>query len=303
MARRIGLTGASFALVCAACSTTPNAGRPPAPAPPPVTAKHDSIVRATTRHWELHRGTGTWRYRIASNATVVLAGDSTAPSAPIHTAAIYSLDLDPVAVGSGLRIAGRVDSLVMTTGGRVPSRLADSTTAFTAQYDSSSGLTNVATGAGERPTCAGGVNPVVAAGLALFVSAPANVEKGTVWHDSTSSTTCRGNVAIVSKLLRTFELVDTATWNGESVLHVNVTAASSIAGQGLASAAGDSISVAGTGTSSGILLIDPTSLMPVSWTTTSTATVTVHSRQTTLPFQQQVTETVTLLEHHASAQP
>ncbi len=302
MTRRIGLVGAALALVGVACSTAPNVAKPPAPAP--VAAKHDSVAQAATRRWALQRGTGSWRYRIESNATVVLAGDSTAPSAPIHSAAIYSLGVDTAGVSGGFRIAGRVDSLVLSTGGRVPSRPADSTVKeFTAQIDSTSGLTNVAMSGTERSTCVGGVNPFVASGLALFVSAPATVEQGAVWHDSTSTTTCRGNVAIVSKLQRTFELVDSATWNGQAVLRVKVSATSAIAGQGLASAAGDSISLAGTGTSSGTLLIDPTSLMPVSLTTTGNTAVTVHSRQTTLPFTQQVTETVTLLEHRGPGQP
>ena len=302
MPRLIGLLGAPFALMCVACSTAPHVAKPPAPAP--VAAKHDSTVRAPARHWALQRGTGSWRYRIESNATVVLAGDSTAPSAPIHSSGIYSLGVDTVGVSGGFRITGRVDSLVLAAGGRVPSRPADSTASeFTAQIDSTSGLTNVTMSGAERSMCDGGVNPVVAAGLALFVSAPTNVQQGTVWHDSTSMTTCRGNVAVVSKLQRTFELVDTTTRNGQSVLRVNVTATSAIAGQGLASAAGDSISVTGTGMSSGTLLIDPTSLMPVSSTTTGTTAVTVRSRQTTLPFKQEVTETVTLLEHHGPSEP
>lgn len=302
MIHRIGFIGAPVALTCIACSTSPNVTKPSAPAP--VAAKHDSTVRAAAREWKLQRGTGSWRYRIEANATVELAGDSGQTSAPIHSTAIYSLAVDTAGGSAGFRITGRVDSMALSAGGRVPRRPADSTASeFTAQLGSTSGLTDVAMGGGERAACAGGVDPFVAAGLALFVAAPANVQQGAVWHDSTSTTTCRGNVAVVSKLQRTFELADTAMWNGQSVLRVNVTATSAIAGQGLASAAGDSISVSGTGTSSGTLLIDPTSLMPVSSTTKSESAVTVHSRQTTLPFKQQVTETATLLEHHGPAEP
>ncbi|MGH7647182.1 MAG: hypothetical protein ACREND_03620 [Gemmatimonadaceae bacterium] len=302
MIRRIGFVGAPAALMCIACSTAPNVAKPSAPAP--VAAKHDSTVRPAAREWTLRRGTGSWRYRIESNATVVLASDSTQPSAPIRSTAIYSLGVDTIGGGAGFRITGRVDSMTLSAGGRVPSRPPDSTASeFSAQLDTVSGLTDVAMGGAERAACAGGVDPFVAAGLALFVSAPPNVQQGAVWRDSTATTTCRGNVAVVSKLQRTFELVDTAAWNGQSVLRVNVTATSAIAGEGLASAAGDSISVSGTGTSKGTLLIDPASLMPVSSTTTGTSAVTVHSRQTTLPFKQQVTETVTLLEHHAPGEP
>jgi len=42
------------------------------------------------------------------NATVVLASDSTSPSAPIHSMAIYSLAIDSMN-GAGYRIVGRVD--------------------------------------------------------------------------------------------------------------------------------------------------------------------------------------------------
>lgn len=283
------------ALFCIACSTPPNVARPPAPPPAPV--KRDSVAPPPVREWAVHRATGTWRFKVESNATVVLASDSTSPAAPIHSVAIYSLSVDS-ADASGYRIAGRVDSAILSTGGRVPARPVDSTAPeFSAQIDSLSGLTNVAMNGGDRPTCAGGVTPFVAGGLTLFVTVPSRLQQGAVWHDSTTTTTCRGNVAVVSKLNRAFQFSDTTTWNGESVLRVKVTATSTIEGQGLASAAGDSIWVSGNGTSSGTLLLDPTSMMPVSSTMTGNSDVTVRSRQTTLPFKQQVADTATMLDH------
>jgi len=283
------------ALFCIACSTPPNVARPPAPPPAPV--KRDSVAPPPVRAWAVHRATGTWRFKVESNAMVVLASDSTSPAAPIHSVAIYSLSVDS-ADASGYRIAGRVDSAILSTGGRVPARPVDSTAPeFSAQIDSLSGLTNVAMNGGDRPTCAGGVTPFVAGGLTLFVTVPSRLQQGAVWHDSTTTTTCRGNVAVVSKLNRAFQFSDTTTWNGESVLRVKVTATSTIEGQGLASAAGDSIWVSGTGTSSGTLLLDPTSMMPVSSTMTGNSDVTVRSRQTTLPFKQQVADTATMLDH------
>lgn len=302
MGCRIAFAVAPVALMCVACSTTPNVAKPTAPTP--VVPKLDSTAPPVARSWVLNRSGGSWRYRVESNATVMLAGDSTAPSAPIHSIAMYTLGVDTAGSVGEFRVTGRVDSVVLVTGGRVPTRPPDSTVStFTAQLDTASGLTNVAMGGDERPSCAGGVNPFVAAGLALFVSAPAHVQLGAVWHDSSSTTTCRGNVAVVSTLQRTFQLADTATWNGEAVLRVKVTSTSTIAGEGLASAAGDSISVSGNGTSSGTMLIDPTSLMPVSSNTTGTLAITVHSRQTTLPFKQEVTQAVTLLEHRGASEP
>jgi hypothetical protein len=297
MSRPMALAGVGAALLFIACTTPPNVARPPAPPPAPV--KRDSVAPPPAREWAIHRATGTWRFKVESNATVVLASDSTSPAAPIHSMAIYSLSVDS-ADASGYRIAGRVDSAMLSTGGRVPARPVDSTVSeFSAQIDSLSGLTNEAMNSGERPTCAGGVTPVVAAALTLFVTVPSRVQQGAVWHDSTTTTTCRGTVAVVSKLDRTFQLSDTTTWNGQSVLRVNVTATSTIEGQGLASAAGDSIWVSGTGTSSGMLLLDPTSMMPVSSTMTGNSDVTVRSLQTTLPFKQQVADTATMLDHRA----
>ena len=297
MSRPMALAGVGGALLCMACSTPPNVAKPAAPPPTPV--KRDSVAPPPAREWAVHRATGTWRFKVESNATVVLASDSTSPAAPIHSMAIYSLSIDS-AGASGYRIAGRVDSAILSTGGRVPARPVDSTAAeFSAHVDSLSGLTSVAMKGGDRPTCAGGITPFVAAGLTLFVTVPSRLQQGAVWHDSTTTTTCRGTVAVVSKLNRAFQFSDTTTWNGQSVLRVNVTATSTIEGLGLASAAGDSIWVSGTGTSSGTLLLDPTSMMPVSSMMTGTSDVTVRSRQTTLPFKQQVADTVTMLDHRA----
>ena len=293
----MALAGVGGALLCIACSTPPNVAKPAAPPPTPV--KRDSVAPPPAREWAVHRATGTWRFKVESNATVVLASDSTSPAAPIHSMAIYSLSIDS-AGASGYRIAGRVDSAILSTGGRVPARPVDSTASeFSAHVDSLSGLTSVAMKGGDRPTCAGGITPFVAAGLTLFVTVPSRLQQGAVWHDSTTTTTCRGTVAVVSKLNRAFQFSDTTTWNGQSVLRVNVTATSTIEGLGLASAAGDSIWVSGTGTSSGTLLLDPTSMMPVSSIMTGTSDVTVRSRQTTLPFKQQVADTVTMLDHRA----
>ena len=297
MSRPMALAGVGGALLCIACSTPPNVAKPAAPPPTPV--KRDSVAPPPAREWAVHRATGTWRFKVESNATVVLASDSTSPAAPIHSMAIYSLSIDS-AGASGYRIAGRVDSAILSTGGRVPARPVDSTASeFSAHVDSLSGLTSVAMKGGDRPTCAGGITPFVAAGLTLFVTVPSRLQQGAVWHDSTTTTTCRGTVAVVSKLNRAFQFSDTTTWNGQSVLRVNVTATSTIEGLGLASAAGDSIWVSGTGTSSGTLLLDPTSMMPVSSMMTGTSDVTVRSRQTTLPFKQQVADTVTMLDHRA----
>jgi len=299
MRRPIAAGFASFAMLCIGCSTAPKVARPPAPVP--VAAKRDSATRPPAREWTTRRGTGTWRYRVETSATVVLTGDSA--SAPIHSLAIYSLTIDTSGAGTGTtyRVAGRVDSSALATGGQVPPRPVDSTAAaFSAELDSAAGLTNVAMSGGQQSPCAGGVSPLVAAGLTLFVSAPSRLQQGAIWHDSTATTTCRGNVAVISKLQRTFELADTATWNAQMVLRLNVTGTSTFSGQGLASAAGDSIAISGTGTSSGTLLLDPTSMMPVSSTMTGNSVVTVRTRQATLPFKQSLTETVTMIEHRPS---
>lgn len=300
MGRPIRWVGAAVAMTCIACSTTPNVAKPPAPVPTP--AKRDSsAARPPAREWTIRRGTGTWRYKLQGYATVLLSSDSSSPAAPIRSTAVYSLSIDSSA-GGGYRITGSVDSSTLTAGGRVPARPVDSiASTFSAAIDSASGLTNVTMSGGERATCAGGVTPFVAAGLTLFVSTPARVQHGAVWHDSTSTTTCRGTVAVVSTLDRTFQLDDTTTWNGQSVLRVNVTATSTLDGQGVASAAGDSIWVNGTGTSSGMLLLDPMTMMPVWSTMTGTAAITVRTRETTLPFTQHVADTTTMLDYRPGA--
>ena len=297
MGRQIGLAGGALAVMCIACSTAPNVAKAPAPAPTPA-KRESTTVRPAVREWTIRRATGSWRYKLEGNATVVLASDSSTPAAPIHTMAVYSLTVDSTGGGPAYSITGRVDSSTLTAGGRVPPRPADSTlTTFSARLDSAAGLTDVALGGGARATCAGGVTPTVAAGLTLLVSTPSHLQQGAVWHDSTSTTTCRGPVAVVSKVARTFQLVDTATWNGQSVLRVNVTSTSTVDGQGLASAAGDSIWVTGTGTSSGTLLLDPLGMMPVWSTMTGNSAITVRSHETTLPFKQQVTDTTTMLDY------
>jgi len=52
------------------------------------------------------------------------------------------------------------------------------------------------------------------------------------------------------------------------------------------------------------MLLDPTSMMLVSSTMTGNSAVTVRSRQTSLPFKQQVADTAVMLDHRiGSSEP
>lgn len=279
------------ALVAYACSSGGVA--PPRTATPP--SPRDSASTAASHEWLVRRDTGRWRYRVQTDARVTLTADTSAPTAPIRSIAIYTITVDRTP--DGLRITGTVDSTALSAGGRVPQRTADPTKAtFGARLDSVAGLSALTMDSAHVPSCVGGLDPVVADVRSLFFTIPARVHSGATWQDSTTIITCRGSVPVASTVRRSYTAGDTTSWNGRHALRVNIRSESTLEGSGVTSAAGDSIRVRGSGTSSGLLLIDPGTAMPLTTTLTGRASVTVTSRQTSLPFDQKVTEGVTLLD-------
>lgn len=281
--------------IIAACSS---GGVVPArtPVAPVVRA---SAARPTVRASMVHHRAGSWRYRVQTDAIVTLTGDTTAPAAPLRRVAIYHVSLDTAA--GGFRITGQVDSTLLTVGGKVPARPTDTLKpAFSAHLDST-GLTDLSGTAGAPGPCRGGLDPAVASVQGLFIALPSRLTPGASWQDSTSTVTCRGSIPVTSTVHRTYTVVDSASWNGHATIRLNVATTSTLTGSGLASDAGDSISVHGTGTSSGSLMMDPETAMPLSTTVTGQSAVSVINRRTTLAFDQRVTETITLLDYPPAA--
>lgn len=223
-----------------------------------------------------------------------MSGDTSTSAAPLRNVTVYHVTIDTAA--GGFRIAGAVDSTALTAGGNVPARTADtSKSTFSAHLDTLGDLTALTATGGAPASCSAGLDPVVAGAQVLFVTLPARLEPGMSWQDSTTTVTCRGSVPVTSVLRRTYTVADSTSLDGQPAVRVDIATASTLAGAGLASAAGDSISVRGSGTATGALVIDAETAMPLSGTISGHSMITVTSRHTTLPFDQRTTSTITLL--------
>jgi hypothetical protein len=141
--------------------------------------------------------------------------------------------------------------------------------------------------------CTGGTEPVIAAVQSLFVRTPPTMEIGTTWQDTVSTVTCRGDVPITSTAVRRYRVVANTTWNSRPALQVERTGTTTLSSPDSGSIA-SRVTVAGTGTSTGALYVDPGTGILLDARSEHHATLTVTTGRSTHPFRQDATEIVTL---------
>jgi hypothetical protein len=272
-----------------------------------VGRRPDSAAAAATpavARWVPRREAGTWRYELRTEATVGLTSDSAAQHVPVASTTLYTITVTPA--GDRFRLAGQVDSTAVQAGSRVPPpQHPDSTRpAFRAELLPDGTL--AALQSTTPAPCAGGTEPVVAAVQSLFVRLPTTLAVGATWQDTVATVTCRGDLPITSTAVRRYRLVGPTTWNGRPALEVERTGTMALASPTdtskdtsttSTSAAGTNtnrMSVTGTGTSTTTLQIDPATGLLLSSRGEHHATLTVTAGRSTLPFQQDAIETITL---------
>lgn len=273
-------------LACA--STAPPTAVHPAAAPTPAAAV------ATPSGVVVRVEPGARRYEVRTSATVVLQSDTgVGASAPLRSVAVYSFVID--STPDGLHVSGQLDSIAMSTGGRVRNTPSApwSPVPFTARLLPRGTLTDLASSVHGDSLCAAALDPRIAQVASLFPMLPDTVRPGATWQDSVSVTTCRGSVPVQTSTVRRYEVDAPAGSPYGHAIPLHVTATSRMAGQAMSG--GDTISVAGDGTSTTETLIDSATGALVRSVSQSSATVTVRSRHAQYPFRQEAADTIELL--------
>lgn len=280
-----------LATLAAGCTTAAPPARAPREQPAPMHADTVAPARAA-RQWTPRRIAGTNRYEVRSSTTVSLTSDSAATPAPIETRAVYTVTL--TGTGALLALSGSLDSLAIHTGGRVPTPapIARLPVLLSGQLDDAGHLSGLT--AATKASCAGGLDPAVALAAALFPAVP-TVHVGSAWQDTVVTVTCRGNLALRTVTSSSYRVAADTTVRGRPALEVILTAAMNTAsdttGQGSAAAG---VSISGSGTAQRTAYVDAATGLLLHLSGTSQSTITVRTRTTTLPFRQDVTETIDL---------
>jgi hypothetical protein len=227
-----------------------------------------------------------FQYEIRTEATIRLDTDTARQERPVEQALLYTVQLAPQ--GQSLRITSVVDSLssreqhtlaspdsaafrnpwhgVVTTLGRVSPTQPD-------------------TGAC-RPDRQVPLQPI----HEILISHPETMTAGTQWKDTTTTLTCRGNVAVSTTSINSYHVDGADNHRGTPTLRITRSSELSIRGSGRES--GRSVSLAGGGGGTTTLHLDQTSGMVISSNGETRSVITIRTLTGEIPFRQQVRQEV-----------
>lgn len=294
IARQLSICGLCVVLAAAGCTLSP----PPA-TPTPTSAQEDSTSSPanTAASWRPRLSAGSWRYELLSTATVTLTGDPSASALPISRTTVYTVSIaptrEPVSSSVPFEVVGSVDSVAVTTPGRIPTPTAGSDIRphFRAELGSDGRVVNLTSNA--TTACQAAVDPLSAAALTLFVTLPPALSVGASWKDTLSTVTCRGRMAVITTAIRQYKVVtDTVLGRRPALLLRRM---DSLDVRNRADTASGQMTAAGTGSAAFLLYVDPASGMLLNATGESHTEILVIAGDTRYPFREDAKQTIALL--------
>ena len=167
------------------------------------------------------------------------------------------LQLEAIASGSALHLAGQVDSLVVT-----PSRLSQAGSGyvrllFPLRFTAlllPNGHATIRAGADSSGGCWSEARTVLDPLHAVFPAVPSPLREGTRWRDSVEITTCRLGIAVRVREVRDLVLERIVSEGGLRLGTVSYTAVAEASGA--RTERGGSVTYQGTGESRGTLILD-----------------------------------------------
>jgi hypothetical protein len=198
--------------VVAGCT---HGGAPPGGAPKKAAAvaprgadsSHAPAAAARVRFAE-----GAAAYRVASKATIAVAGDSAAHPDTVSTATVVRYDARWT--GDGLAVTGSVTRPGAGAGpGAGPEPVA-----FSATVDTATAAVRMT---GDSARCPSPNGAVLAVARDFFAGVPRSLAPGAAWTDTVMTVTCRGDIPVTTTAVRHF----TVTVDGPVILVAHTTAA------------------------------------------------------------------------------
>ncbi|HEU4628570.1 MAG TPA: hypothetical protein VFS08_02465 [Gemmatimonadaceae bacterium] len=253
-----------LAAIAAACGprveprTTPVPPARPAPPPEPVIPETAPTFRYAA---------GESAYLLETRAVIEVAGDTTAGQDTLTRTLRVRYELD----GDGLarQLTGVIDSLAVTSGGRVPAPADSARLPVRFEGVLQDGRVTLApipvlppptpmAPTPTEPVPPGECSPeatLVGAARALFPSFPLPLGEGARWSDTVVTTTCRAGVRLTTTTVHHYTVDGATTYAGRPSRRVDVVSDITVSGEGRQGR--EHVTTSGSGTERGVLHVDP----------------------------------------------
>jgi hypothetical protein len=199
---------------------------------------------------------GSYRFVVTSEAAIELSADSGSRSETRTTVAQLAYRVGGGTTGIRT-ITGAVDSFTVTPTAGPPSAVIAAPLSFRGRLDPARRLVNLQPmAAAPVSTDCGNPNQLLFAVVReAIVVPPSPLRVGQSWEDSTTSTVCRGDVPLTTRALHRYTVAGAVLYEGAEALHL--TRSSTIALSGEGAQRGVALVVAGQGSGSADLFLDP----------------------------------------------
>jgi hypothetical protein len=242
---------------------------------------------AATASWSPRHTPGAFQYEIRTEATIRLDTDTARQEKPVEQTLLYTIQLTPQ--GQLLRITGVVDSL--STQEQHTAAAPDSTAFRNPWHGLVTTLGRISPAQVDTGICQPDKQIPLQPIHEILVSHPETMTAGTQWRDTTTTLTCRGDVAVSTTSINSYRVDGTENHRGTPALRVTRTSEVSIRGSGRES--GRSVSLAGGGGGTTTLYLDQRSGMVISSSGETRSVITIRTLAGEIPFRQQVRQEVT----------
>lgn len=271
------------ALACASGGTTITS--PPRTVRPP--ASTTASAPTATASWSPRYIPGTFQYEIRTEATIRLDTDTARQERPVEQTLLYTVQLAPQ--GQLLRITGVVDSLATQAQQTVPSP--DSVAFRNPWHGLVTALGRVSPIQPDTGVCRPDKQIPLQPIHEILISHPEKLTAGDQWKDTTTTLTCRGDVAVSTTSINSYRIDGPENHHGTPALRVTRSSEVSIRGSGRES--GRSVSLAGGGGGTTTIYLDQTNGMVINSSGETRSVITIRTLTGEIPFRQQVRQEVT----------
>lgn len=259
VARRAARSLGGVAALGAVVAGCPGSGAAPAEPPRPATK---SAPAATPRPAPAAAATftyapGSYRFVVTSEASIELSADSGSHSETRSTTAQLGYRIGGGTTGIRT-ITGVVDSFTVTPTAGAPVPVIAAPVSFRGTLDPARRLVTLqpSTAAPVSTDCGNPNQLLFAVVREAIVVPPSPLRVGQTWEDSATSTVCRGDVPLTTRALHRYTVAGAVLYEGAEALHL--TRSSTIALSGEGAQRGVALAVAGQGSASADLFLDPT---------------------------------------------